>query len=46
MSQLPSLHVTHIFDIIADDGSFYLPEHPPGLTLVFEHGDQRVYRVD
>ncbi len=46
MSQLPSLHVTHIFDTIADDGSFYLPEHPPGLTLVFEHGDQRVYRVD
>jgi hypothetical protein len=46
MSQLPSLQVTHILDTISEDGSFYLGEHPPGLTLVFEHGDQRVYRVD
>jgi hypothetical protein len=46
MSQLPSLQVTHILDTISEDGSFYLGEHPPGLTLVFEHGDQRIYRVD
>jgi hypothetical protein len=46
MAQLPSLHDTHIFDVISDDGSFYLGEHPTGLTLVFEHGDQRIYRVD
>jgi hypothetical protein len=46
MSQLPNLHVTHIFDVISGDGSFYLGEHPSGLTLVFEHGDQRIYRVD
>jgi hypothetical protein len=46
MSELPSLHVTHVFDVISEDGSFYLPEHPPGLTLVFERADQRIYRVD
>jgi hypothetical protein len=46
MSLLPSLHVTHILDTVSEDGSFYLGEHPPGLTLVFEHGDQRIYRVD
>ena len=46
MSKLPSLQVTHILDTISEDGSFYLPEHPPGLTLVFEHEDQRIYRVD
>jgi hypothetical protein len=46
MAQLPSLGVTHILDVRLADGSFYLPEHPPGLTLVFEHGDERVYRVD
>jgi hypothetical protein len=46
MSQLPSLHVTHIFDFRSDDGSFFLPEPPSGLTLVFEREDQRIYRVD
>ncbi|MBZ5698583.1 MAG: hypothetical protein LAN18_08550 [Acidobacteriia bacterium] len=46
MAQLASLHVTHILDVKSEDGSFQLPEHPSGLTLVFEQGDQRVYRVD
>jgi hypothetical protein len=46
MSQLPSLGVTHILDVTSEDGSFHLPDHPPGLTLVFERGDQRIYRVD
>jgi hypothetical protein len=46
MSQLPSLHATHIFDYKAVAGSFHLPEHPSGLTLVFEREDQRIYRVD
>jgi len=45
MSQLPGLRVTHIFDR-RSNGSFYLPEHPSGLTLVFEHEDQRIYQVD
>ena len=46
MAQLASLHVTHILDVKSENGSFQLPEHPPGLTLVFEQGDQRIYRVD
>jgi hypothetical protein len=46
MSQLPTLYVSHIFDVRPKDGSFDLPDHPPGLTLVFESGDQRLYRVD
>jgi hypothetical protein len=46
LSLLPSLHVTHILDVKEEDGAFALPEHPPGFTLVFEHGDQRIYRID
>jgi hypothetical protein len=46
MAQLPSLHVTHVFDVRSETGLFYLPDQPPGLTLVFEREDQRVYRVD
>ena len=46
LSLVPGLHATHIMDVIEEDGSFALPEHPSGLTLVFEHGDQRIYRID
>jgi hypothetical protein len=46
MAQLPSLNATHILDVKSKDGSFKLPEHPAGLTLVFERWDQRIYRVD
>jgi hypothetical protein len=46
MLQLASLDVTHIFDYRPEAGSFRLPDHPLGLTLVFEREDQRIYRVD
>ncbi len=46
MAQLPALHVTHIFDYRPKGGAFDLPDHPPGLTLVFGREDQRLYRVD
>jgi hypothetical protein len=46
MAMLPSLHVTHVFDRRQEDGNFCLPDHPQGLTLVFERQDHRVYRVD
>ena len=46
MSLLPTLHATHIFDFKPKDSSFDLPDHPSGLTLVFEREDQRLYRVD
>jgi len=43
---LPSLHVTHVLDVAWPQGTFRLPDHPPGLTLVFQRADQRVFRVD
>jgi hypothetical protein len=46
LALVPSLQATHILDVKGEDGSFLLPEHPSGLTLVFEHGDQRIYRID
>jgi hypothetical protein len=43
---LPRLHVTHVLDVAWPSGAFHLPDHPSGLTLVFQRNDQRVYRVD
>lgn len=46
MAQVPSLHATHILDVKSEKGFFDLPSAPPGLTLVFETADQRVYRIN
>ena len=46
MALLPSLHVTHVLDVRFDGGSFALPEHPPGLTPVFERRNEIVYKVN
>ena len=46
LALMPGLHVTHILDVMEEDGNFALPEHFPGLSLVFEHKDQRIYRID
>jgi hypothetical protein len=46
MALLPSLHVTHVLDVRFEGGSFHLPEHPPGLTPVFERRNEIVYKVD
>jgi hypothetical protein len=46
MALLPSLHVTHVLDVRFEGGSFNLPEHPPGLTPVFERRNEIVYKVD
>jgi hypothetical protein len=46
MERLPSLQVTHILDVKHDGGPFSLLEKPPGLTLVLERADQRIYRVN
>lgn len=46
LSLLPNLHATHILDVKDEDGNFALPEHPTGFTLVFEQGNQRIYRID
>ena len=46
LAQLPRLHATHILDLVGNNGKFALPEHPSGLTLVFEHPGQRIYRIE
>jgi hypothetical protein len=43
---LPSSHVTHVLDVAWPQGTFRLPDQPPGLTLVFQRRDQRVFRVN
>lgn len=45
LAQLPRLQATHILDL-GNNGRFALPDHPLGLTLVFEHENQRIYRID
>jgi hypothetical protein len=46
LATLPRLHVSHVLDVKSPAGRFRLPDHPPGITLVFRRDDQRVYRVD
>jgi hypothetical protein len=46
MSQLANLHASHVLDVRLKNGLFKLPDKPPGLTLVSEWQDQRIYRID
>jgi hypothetical protein len=46
LPMLPSLRVTHVLDVAWPQGTLCLPDNPPGLTLVFQRPDQRVYRVN
>ena len=46
MAQLGSLRPTHVLDVKPEGGSFSLPDHVPGLTVVFANQDQRIYRVN
>jgi len=43
--QLSTLHVSHILDVRWDDWNFLIPENQPGLRLVFQRPDQRIYAV-
>ena len=43
---VPSLQVSHVMDLAWPSETFRLPDHPPGLTLIFERPGQRVFRVD
>jgi hypothetical protein len=45
MSTLPRLHVTHVLDVRFEGGSFDLPEHPAGLTPVFQGRNEVVYKI-
>jgi hypothetical protein len=46
LSTLPLLHFSHVLDTKWPDEAFYFPDSPPGLVLVFQRDNQRVYRVD
>jgi len=46
LSELPRLQVSHVLDVRWDNSAFRIPDHPRGLTLVFDLDDQRIYRVD
>lgn len=46
LSQLHDLHVSHVLDVFPEYGPLKLPQNPPGLTLVFQRENQKVYRVD
>jgi hypothetical protein len=40
------LDVSHVLDVRSQLADFRIPPGTPGLTLVFEAKDQRIYRVD
>jgi hypothetical protein len=44
LNTLALLHFSHVLDVKWP--AFYFPDPPPGLALVFQRGNQRVYRVD
>jgi hypothetical protein len=46
LEQLPSLGVSDILDVKSVAADFQVPPNYPGLTLIFETSDQRIYRVD
>jgi hypothetical protein len=39
------LHITHVLDVVSPVSGFQIQNPPPGLKLVFERPDQRIYRV-
>ncbi len=45
VERMSRLHISHVLDVRGDGSEFHIPEDLPGLTLVFERPDQRVYRV-
>lgn len=46
LKQLPSLGVSDILDVNSVAAGFQVPPSDPGLTLIFQTPDQRIYRVD
>jgi hypothetical protein len=46
LGQLPALHVSHVLDVHSETSDFRIPPDVPGLTLIFQREDQRIFRVD
>jgi hypothetical protein len=45
LSTLPLLNFSHVLDVKWPDEPFYFPNPPPGLALVFQRDNQRIYHV-
>lgn len=45
-TRLARLHISHILDVRSNGWAFQIPGNSPGLTLVFQGANQRIYRVD
>jgi hypothetical protein len=45
LEHLGELHVSHVLDVRSEVSDFQVPVNTPGLALVFERPDQRIYRV-
>jgi len=45
LEEIGALKVSHILDVHSSVSNFQVPENTPGLKLVFQTENQRVYRV-
>jgi hypothetical protein len=45
LPKIESLGVSHVLDVVSPDSGFQIPAGYPGLSLVFEAPNQRVYKV-
>jgi hypothetical protein len=46
LRRLPSFGASHVLDVNSVVGPFRIPPNQPGLTLVFETPNQRIYRIE
>jgi hypothetical protein len=46
LAHLGELHVSHVLDVRSEVSGFQVPANTPGLTLVFERPNQRIYLVE
>ena len=45
LAKLDQLHISHVLDVNSSDYGFRVPQNYPGLVLIFEQPDERVYQV-
>ena len=46
LDRLSDLRISHVLDVNSEISGFQIPQNTPGLTLVFERPNQRVYGVN
>jgi hypothetical protein len=45
LAKLDQLHISHVLDVNSSDYGFRVPQNYPGLVLIFDQPDERVYQV-